>query len=108
MKMNRRRIYIAGPMTGHPDFNYPTFHAAAEALRALGHEVLNPAENKPASDDIAWTDWMRLGLTQVIASDAIALLPGWEDSRGATLENYVGICLGLDVRPLSEWLASAS
>ena len=41
------RVYIAGPMTGLPDFNYPAFNAAAAKLRALGLEVLNPAENPP-------------------------------------------------------------
>jgi len=39
------RIYIAGPMTGLPEFNYPAFNAAAEYLRSLGHHVENPADN---------------------------------------------------------------
>ena len=38
------RIYVAGPMTGHPELNFPAFHAAATELRALGHHVENPAE----------------------------------------------------------------
>ena len=29
------RIYIAGPMSGLPDLNYPAFNAMAERLRAL-------------------------------------------------------------------------
>lgn len=40
-----RRLYLAGPMTGLPDFNYPAFHAAAAAWRAAGWTVANPAEN---------------------------------------------------------------
>ena len=36
-----KRIYIAGPMTGLPDFNYPAFNAAAARMRALGFEVEN-------------------------------------------------------------------
>ena len=39
------RIYLAGPMTGLPEFNYPAFHAEAARLRQLGYHVENPAEN---------------------------------------------------------------
>jgi hypothetical protein len=38
------RAYIAGPMTGLPEFNFPAFHAAAASLRARGFEVENPAQ----------------------------------------------------------------
>lgn len=30
------KIYIAGPMSGFPEFNYPTFHAVASALELTG------------------------------------------------------------------------
>ena len=36
-------IYIAGPMTGRPDFNHPAFFNAALKIAANGHRVLNPA-----------------------------------------------------------------
>lgn len=42
--MKKKTTYLAGPMTGLPDLNFPTFHARAAELRALGHEVVNPAE----------------------------------------------------------------
>lgn len=40
-----QRIYIAGPMTGLPDNNYPAFHEAAARLRKRCWHVENPAEN---------------------------------------------------------------
>jgi hypothetical protein len=39
------RGYVAGPMTGIKDFNYPAFNAVAEDLRAQGYEVENPADH---------------------------------------------------------------
>ena len=38
------KLYISGPMTGHKDNNYPTFNQASKELRAIGYQVINPAE----------------------------------------------------------------
>ena len=40
-----RRLYVAGPMTGLPDHNYPAFAEAAARLRAVGYEVESPANS---------------------------------------------------------------
>lgn len=90
------RIYIAGPMTGLPAYNYPAFHARAAQLRALGHHVENPAENKPG-DDWEWLDYMRSALAQLITCDRVEMLPGWSKSRGATIEYDLAKSLGLPV-----------
>lgn len=108
------RIYIAGPMTGIEDLNFPAFYAAAEDLREQGYEVVNPAEmDKP--EDIEMYDrdiekggasesWryflardLEIVLTQV---DAVAVLPGWERSVGAGLE--VTACLA-SKKPVLEY-----
>lgn len=93
-------IYLAGPMSGLPDFNYPAFHAAAAKLRADGHTVLNPAENpepSPRGDTVTWADWMRLALAQLIQADTVVLLPGWWVSRGAVVEYKLARDLGLAI-----------
>lgn len=41
------RIYVSGPMTGHPDLNRPAFDAAAKRLREEGHFVINPHDFTP-------------------------------------------------------------
>lgn len=91
-----KRVYIAGPMTGLPDLNFPAFHAEAARLRALGHQVVNPAEVNP-DKGMSWTDCMRSDIAELVKCDAIRLLPGWEFSKGATLEEHISERLGLQI-----------
>lgn len=90
------RIYIAGPMTGYEDLNFPAFHAESARLRGLGYEVVNPAEINP-DPNAEWIDCMRADLRELLDCAAIALLPGWEKSRGASLEHHVASSLGMHV-----------
>lgn len=97
------RVYIAGPMSGIPEYNFPAFHAAAKRWRAQDWEVVNPAEldeqidGFDAKKDAAMPHehYMRRDIPQVATCDAIALLPGWENSRGANDEITVGRMCGL-------------
>lgn len=99
------RVYIAGPMTGLPDFNYPAFHEAAAKLRAMGYEVVNPAENDRDTND-PWEVFLREALQKMLTCDSVALLPGWEDSRGARLEVHVANAIGMRVASLPVFLAT--
>lgn len=92
----KQRLYLAGPMTGFTDFNYPAFHAEAARLRALGYHVESPAENE-APPCGTWEAYLRTGLRQMLTCDCVALMPGWADSKGATLERSVGLQVGLSV-----------
>jgi hypothetical protein len=104
------RLYVCGPMSGLPDFNYPAFDGAALRLKHRGYEVENPTENQ--QDDTSrvplWQQFMRLGLAQLVRCDGVALLDGWGASRGASLEVFVANQLGLTVMPLSDWLLASS
>lgn len=108
-----RRIYVAGPMSGLPELNYPAFHEAAARLRAKGWHVENPAENPDPHVDAEcqWTAYMRMGLSQVATCHAIYLLPGWQQSKGASLEYMVAQQLSMQILVhdqqddvLREWL----
>lgn len=90
------RIYVAGPMSGLPESNYPAFNAVAAQLRALGFEVENPAEN-PAPACGSWLGYMRMAIRQLSHCDAIMMLPGWSESRGARIEYRLACDLGLHV-----------
>lgn len=96
--------YIAGPMTGIPEFNYPAFNAAAAQIRSYGVEVHNPAENDGDTAGKPWDFYMRLALRQLIECDEIVLLPGWRASKGARLEWTVANALGMRISELSEWI----
>ena len=91
-----RRVYLSGPMTGLPGLNFPAFNAAASALRAQGLEVVNPAELNP-DPTMSWEACMRADIKALCDCDTIALLPGWERSKGAHLEVHIAHRLGLQV-----------
>lgn len=88
------KVYLAGPMTGLPELNFPAFHAAAANLRAAGFEVVSPAEINP-DPGMKWEDAMRKDIPELVKCHAIALLPGWEASRGARLEKTIADALGM-------------
>ena len=98
------KLYLAGPMSGYKDHNYPAFHAAAARLRAAGHQVINPAELNPENEGMQgitpkpiWRNSMKRDLPQLLTCDAVAVLPDWEKSRGARLEVFVAATLGMTI-----------
>lgn len=104
------RVYVAGPMTGIPDLNFPAFHREASRLRAEGVEVVNPAEINGGADELVamagmdesqlaahWRACMRNDIREMVLCDCIVLLPGWERSKGASLEHYIARQLDMKV-----------
>lgn len=109
-------IYIAGPMQGVPNFNYPAFHRAAAILRAAGHHCFNPAERdiqrhggvdisqgNETGDRVLAEKAHGFDLNAALAddtqyicmqADAIMMLPGWEASKGAFAEWALARALG--------------
>ena len=97
-------LYLSGPMSGLPEFNYPAFKTAAERLRSKGHTVVSPHE-LPADclgcanigHEHSWAEHMRVDLAALLTCDVIVLLEGWQQSRGAQLEKTVAEAIGLRV-----------
>ena len=84
------KIYISGPITGKPNFNREAFTQAAEAIRAAGHEPVNPHElNAHLGDDQPWEEYLKRDIAALVNCDAIFMLYGWHESRGARLENKI-------------------
>lgn len=106
------KLYLAGPMTGIPQFNFPVFDAAATKLRDRGHIIITPSEldnpetraaalaspdGAPGSgttNDETWGDFLARDVKLLADEpdlDGIAVLPNWTKSRGARLEVFVAL-----------------
>lgn len=110
-----RSVYIAGPMTGIPMWNFPAFFDAEHQLLELGYAVRNPAHNDgknveeamasagtPDKPNYPWSYYMKRDLPHVMNSDMVCLLPGWQNSKGARLEVHVAQALGLPLMILRD------
>lgn len=86
------KIYISGPMTGHPELNYPAFNRAAEHFRKRGHAVLNPAVHP---DGLTYREYLQIDMAMLFVAEAIFMLPNWTESKGAEAEAYLSRVLGL-------------
>lgn len=91
-----KKVYIAGPMSGLPNHNYPAFFAAEELIEAQGFSVVNPARLHTSMHE-AWEHYMKVDISHLVTCDYLVLLEGWENSRGANLEKYIAEQLGLQV-----------
>lgn len=90
-------IYVSGPMSGVVEHNYPAFNQAATGLRAAGWNVINPAELGDGDTTKAWDFYLRRDLAELTKATHIYMLPGWPNSRGASLEFDVAQRLGITV-----------
>jgi hypothetical protein len=106
-----KKIYIAGPMSGYPEFNFPAFFAKEAELKAQGWHVFNPA-NKTEEHGVVgnasyatgnaeqliksgwdFRDAYKWDTDKVIEGDAIYMLKGWEASPGARGEHAVAMVM---------------
>lgn len=108
--MTTRVAYLAGPMSGIAQFNFPAFDEAARRLREKGHVIISPAElddpdvrtkamdsadGAPSAELPSWGALLARDVSIVAdLCNALILLPGWAKSRGAKLEAYVALLCG--------------
>lgn len=92
------RVYLAGPMRGLPDFNYPAFHEAAHQLRAMGFDVFNPAEAFDGDQSLPASTYLRHDFEEIVKrTQAMVVLPGWQESQGARVEVQIARSIELPV-----------
>jgi hypothetical protein len=93
-----KTIFISGKITGLPVEVYTQNFATAEYfLIKNGYDVVNPLT---ITKDIPPNDYAKLlakCIEKLISCDAIFMLKGWQDSKGALIENYTAVTLGKEI-----------
>lgn len=87
------RIYLSGPISGVRDYK-AKFREAEAAVRALGHDPVNPAETFARAN---LREIMRWDLFCLTECSAVYMLEGWGNSGGAKIEHALAVYLGMDV-----------
>lgn len=84
-------VYVSGPMSGIDEYNHPEFNRISKILRDSGNfaKVINPADLDEGEKP--WKYYLKRDLKIIIDNDveALILIPGWHDSKGARAEVYV-------------------
>lgn len=105
---DKETVYISGPMTGKPEFNFPLFYEMEDMMEGLGYRVINPArlddeENIHArlddpEDDFDYRDLLKRDLDEILGgADKLIVFDDWTNSRGATNEAFVADVAGIPV-----------
>lgn len=112
------KLYVSGPMTDIPEFNFPLFDEVTASLRDQGHVIFSPAEHDrslyPVGPSVPgyaegnvtrWSEEVGFDYPEAIATDiravldgeGIVMLPGWENSTGARYERIAAEARGLAI-----------
>ena len=112
-----KTAYLAGPMRGVREFNFPAFRRATKILRDRGIDITSPHE----MDEAAGFNWEGFSGTEDLAEydfniverlcddiaavcdvDAVICLEGWTHSSGARAEASFAWAVGKDVYAFEE------
>lgn len=98
-----KRIYIAGPISGMPQYNRPAFKHAKGILRAYGYQPVSPLDLVPEDEpEQPYLYYIKQGLELLDSCQAALFLPGWRRSPGARIERIFARREGKDIYELRE------
>lgn len=96
----KERVYISGPMTGIPEFNFPAFFNKEKELKKSGWKVINPArigKRIILKRNVEYQDYIKADLKGLFKCSTIYMMKGWQNSKGANLEKHVAEILLLKI-----------
>lgn len=95
------RLTLIGAISNQPDLAavQQGFREIADALRALGHEVLDPTDYSDVDGraNLPWSSYMARSISRVLSACAVVALPGWADSRGGLADTFGALVTGRKV-----------
>lgn len=95
------KTYLAGPMSGYPEYNYPLFREVEGYLLMRGYDIVSPV-NCVAEGENDWKVCMRACIIAMLRCDRVFLLSGWKKSKGATIEVFIAAALEMDFAEIRE------
>jgi hypothetical protein len=101
------KLYLAGPMTGYPEHNWPLFRQKAAELREAGYEVVDASTCNGSYEEACaktYIECLKTDLRAMLTCEGVALLPGWESSYGARLEYRTATDLKMPAKSVEDWL----
>jgi hypothetical protein len=100
--MKKKKIYIAGKVTGEPIAECTIkFGTAQKQIEALGFEAINPLE-LVGDFRTPWDAAMRICIKALMDCDAVVLLPDWANSKGAMFEHEIAQTLEMPIFNVSK------
>lgn len=91
------KIYISGKISGtNLTETRKRFAAVAKAMKRIGVEPVNPLENGLTEHD-SWEAHLAKDIIDLLQCNAIYMLQGWEDSKGARIEYHIATKIGMPI-----------
>lgn len=93
-------VYVSGAA------NQFALDRAVEDLQSLGYEVAASRVINPAEPPESWHAHMRQAVSLMLTCDYVAVLRGWRNFRGASIECQIAHDLGIPLVPIHEFKAA--
>jgi len=100
MADNKTTVYLAGKITGDPNYR-KKFERARKELERAGYIVLDPSILPPTGFEYA--AYIRMSTAMLYECAAVCLLPDWIDSQGAMCEKWQALTLGKIIFNFDDW-----
>lgn len=115
------KLYLSGAIATEPNF-VNVFSNLQAWLESAGYEVVNPVNVAACQNDgkcletgqaakpddpHSWQCYMKYDLIAMLECDGVAMIENHLQSKGAMLEGYLAMQVGLPIRSCREWVSLA-